>query len=271
MWRAFQYGDDTKVIPGEEPGEQTTGETQSPDKGSEIGRYKVETVTALPGQMDDYIITKTGEVYYLKDNRLHHIVAGNTEQLYDGSTDYYEEITIGEFVKKLKDGPEENYWSGIDTFGYDESELFYFDSLSLKKLAYDSVNDKVYVLGITNVETSYSFGFYWDEGVIRFVDMLNPPIDGYQLGPVYPNVTMGEYKNGELSGDVKMYKSNHIAYDGEMKDGNKTGKGTIYYDNGQIEYEGELRNGIPDGTGAYYDTDGTIIYSGKWKNGECAD
>ena len=115
-----------------------------------------------------------------------------------------------------------------------------------------------------------TFGFYWDEGVIRFVDMLNPPIDGYQLGPVYPNVTMGEYKNGELSGDVKIYKSNHIVYDGEMKDGTKTGEGTIYYDNGQIEYEGELSNGIPDGTGTYYDTDGTIIYSGKWKNGEYA-
>lgn len=208
LWRAFQYGDDTKVIPGEESGEQTAGETQSPDKGSETGKYKVETVTALPGQMDDYIVTKTGEVYFLKDNRLHHIVAGNTEQLYDGSTDYYEEITIGEFVKKLKNGPEENYWSGIDTFGYDESELFYFDSLSLKKLAYDSVNDKVYVLGITNVETSYSSDFYAAQ--IYEARQMETPVATVPYGTFSSGVRVSP--SIACAGDVLLYMSMRNAY-----------------------------------------------------------
>lgn len=99
------------------------------------------------------------------------------------------------------------------------------------------------------------FGFYWDEDVIRFLEPLNPPIEGYLFGPVYPNVTMGEYKNGKLNGYAKIYKSNHLIYEGEMKNGKESGEGKQYYYNGDIEYEGQFQNGIPDGTGDYYETD----------------
>ena len=119
-----------------------------------------------------------------------------------------------------------------------------------------------------------TFGFYWDDSgagdVIRFVGMANPPLEGYLFGPVYPNVTKGEYRNGKLSGSVKIYKSNHIVYDGKMRNGEKNGKGTLYYNNGQIEYEGKFKNGAFHGRGTKYDFDGTETYSGKWENGDYA-
>ena len=115
-----------------------------------------------------------------------------------------------------------------------------------------------------------NFEFYYYDDTIRFYDLLNPPIDNYLFGPVYPNVTMGEYKDGKLDGHVKIYKSNRIIYDGEMKNGVENGSGISYYDNGQIEYEGEFKNGRPNGYGTSYDYDGSMIYSGEWKYGDYA-
>lgn len=117
-----------------------------------------------------------------------------------------------------------------------------------------------------------AFGFSWDTGSwygdeIRFVEELNPPLDGYLFGPAYPNVTMGEYENGELNGQVNIYKYNHLVYSGEMKNGQRSGYGVSYYNNGQVEYDGEWKNDAANGMGAYYDQEGALIYTGEWEDG----
>ena len=101
-------------------------------------------------------------------------------------------------------------------------------------------------------------------------DFNNDPIDGYRYYNIYPDVTMGEYKNNELTGDVKEYWHNHLWYSGEMADGQENGKGAWYYNNGQIMYEGEFKKGKQNGKGSYYDENGNLIYFGEWKNGDYA-
>ena len=152
-----------------------------------------------------------------------------------------------------------------------------FSEDTLEKLSYylfDYVSYEGYLRENKKHGKGNTFGFYWDDSgtgdVIRFIGIANPPLEGYLFGPVYPNVTKGEYRNGKLSGSAKIYKSNHIVYDGKMKNGEKNGKGTLYYNNGQIEYEGKFRNGVFHGRGTKYDVDGTETYSGKWENGDYA-
>lgn len=101
-------------------------------------------------------------------------------------------------------------------------------------------------------------------------DFNNEPIDGYRYYNIYPNITMGEYKNGDLTGNVKEYWYNHLYYSGEMKDGDENGKGIWYYNDGNVMYEGEFKKGKQNGKGSFYDENGELIYSGEWKNGDYA-
>lgn len=87
---------------------------------------------------------------------------------------------------------------------------------------------------------------------------------------IYPDVIMGEYKNNALTGMVKEYWHNHLWYSGEMDDGQESGKGAWYYNNGQVMYEGEFKKGKQSGKGSYYDENGNLIYSGEWENGDYA-
>lgn len=63
---------------------------------------------------------------------------------------------------------------------------------------------------------------------------------------------------------------NHLWYSGEMDDGQESGKGAWYYNNGQVMYEGEFKKGKQSGKGSYYDENGNLIYSGEWENGDYA-
>lgn len=55
-----------------------------------------------------------------------------------------------------------------------------------------------------------------------------------------------------------------------MDDGQESGKGAWYYNNGQVMYEGEFKKGKQSGKGSYYDENGNLIYSGEWENGDYA-
>ena len=98
----------------------------------------------------------------------------------------------------------------------------------------------------------------------------NEPIDEYRYYNAYPDVTKGEYKNDELTGNATIYEHNHLKFSGKLDKGVENGKGTWYYNNGQIQYEGEFKNGTAHGKGAYYSENGELIYSGQWKNGDYA-
>ncbi len=106
--------------------------------------------------------------------------------------------------------------------------------------------------------------------VYEFPTQVNAPINGYAFGNVYPNISTGKWKNGQLNGKATVYLYNHESYSGKMKDGKENGFGTSYYSNGQIEYQGDWENGTYSGVGSYYDSNGALIYSGSWENGDYA-
>lgn len=248
---------------------------------------------AKPFLRKSYYYCTSGEtdLYYIgdvKDNRpdgfgavLGVSTGSGTYDLKGGGLFYY----LGNFKEGMMDG------YGIQ-FAADEADISLavldavqimqdqgkeFSEDTLEKLShylFDYVSYEGYLKENKKHGKGNTFGFYWDDSgagdVIRFVGVANPPLEGYLFGPVYPNVTKGEYRNDKLSGSVKIYKSNHIVYDGKMRNGEKNGKGTLYYNNGQIEYEGKFKNGAFHGRGTKYDFDGTETYSGKWENGDYA-
>ena len=78
-------------------------------------------------------------------------------------------------------------------------------------------------------------------------------------------IISGTYENGELNGMAKVYELEYLSYDGEMKNGEKNGKGIKYFScSEQIQYEGEWAYGKYNGTGTLYNEDGSVSYSGKW-------
>ena len=247
----------------------------------------VKLENPLFGKSYYYITSEISDLYYMgetKDNRPDGFGAVVGLSTGDGSYALAGEALfyyVGNFKKGMMDG------YGI-LFAADEADITYAcqDAIQImhdygrdisedtgEKLViylFDYVSYEGYFEKNEKEGKGNTFGFYWDEDVIRFIDILNPPIDNYLFGPVYPNVTMGEYENGKLSGKAKIYKSNRIVYEGHMKNGKESGTGITYYSNGQIEYEGELKNGKPHGTGTYYSSDGSVIYSGEWNNGDYA-
>lgn len=58
---------------------------------------------------------------------------------------------------------------------------------------------------------------------------------------------------------------------GKMKNGNKEGEWTRYYDNGQLKRKGSYKNGIADGEYVFYGKNGQISAKGSFKNGRSYD
>jgi hypothetical protein len=76
-----------------------------------------------------------------------------------------------------------------------------------------------------------------------------------------------EIKSG--NGIIKEYYDNGcLAYEGEIKNGIKQGKGKIYDINGSLIYEGKVINGIKNGKGKEYDKNRNLIFEGGFKNGK---
>lgn len=134
-------------------------------------------------------------------------------------------------------------------------------------------------------------GVLYDEGISYIGDFSNGQKDGEGVSFIYPQpgatastlqnivnesndmgMALGEHKNGKISGDVKLYISGVLRYEGKMKNGQMNGKGTLYFPDGrQIKYKGEWKKGKYDGKGKLYDENGNLIYSGKWDNGDYAN
>lgn len=58
-------------------------------------------------------------------------------------------------------------------------------------------------------------------------------------------------------------------YEGDFKDGERTGKGVFYYSNGD-RYEGSWLNGLPNGSGIRYFADGSA-QGGRWESGKLVE
>ena len=83
----------------------------------------------------------------------------------------------------------------------------------------------------------------------------------------------GYDKNGNIiyeltngNGKVKEYRNFNLKYDGELKNGEKYGKGKEYYYNGALKFEGEYNNGKKIGKGKEFNDNGELIFDGEYLN-----
>ncbi len=101
-------------------------------------------------------------------------------------------------------------------------------------------------------------------GMIMGVMNTTPNLD-------YLNILSGTYKNGKANGKFHIYGNDSLIYEGDVKNDSRSGQGISYfYRTNQIEYDGEWRNGEYHGTGTLYKRDGAIDYEGEWANGDYA-
>lgn len=163
LWRAFQKGNDDKTLPGENNSQPTNQQPSNSTQGGNTtdgqAQNTVESIAAVPSGTDAYTFNQSGEIYYLKHNKLYKIEDGKTQELFNGDQDYYKEIKSGDMVEALLDGPEEFYWDGIK-WNADSDNLLYFDHLELKQLGYNQAEDTVYVYAESNMAYDGLATFY---------------------------------------------------------------------------------------------------------------
>ena len=81
-------------------------------------------------------------------------------------------------------------------------------------------------------------------------------------------ISTGDFKKGDLV-KGRIYLHEHLLYNGELKDGKRTGKGQLYYRNrDELAFDGKFKDDdVLEGT--MYDLDGTVLAEGKWTNDLC--
>lgn len=83
------------------------------------------------------------------------------------------------------------------------------------------------------------------------------PIDGF----------VGKFKEGEYQDGKEYDYFGILVYDGEFKNGEYSGSGTLYYDgSSSIKYKGKFRNGNYNGKGVLYNKDGNVRKKAEFKN-----
>lgn len=241
--------------------------------------YSLKHETKLFNKGYYYITSDIPDFYYvgkIKDNRPHGmgIIFGFSEE-----SETYAEISekfLIYYMGNFKNGMFDGYGALFSTdnkFKYTFiSDVFLGDNPTLPQETHEFIFD--YLLNYVSYEGKFDenkrdgIGNTFD--ISEIFDVLNNPIEGYPYYNVYPDVTVGIYKDDALNGDARIYEHNHLSYSGEVKNGEENGYGIWYYENGQAEYEGEIKKGKPNGKGSRYGEDGQLIYSGEWKNGDYA-
>lgn len=83
------------------------------------------------------------------------------------------------------------------------------------------------------------------------------PIEGF----------VGKFKEDEYQEGKEYDYFGILVYDGEFKNGEYSGNGTLYYDgSSSIKYKGKFRNGNYNGKGVLYNKDGSVRKKAEFKN-----
>ena len=145
----------------------------------EVNKTFVSTLSSLPQNADELVFTKSGVIYYLKDNKLFSIKNGTTVQIFDGDTEYYEEVTEPDMVSRLKENLA--YWRGLDDNAFiNQNGMLYFDRVILSNLGYNQATDTVYVSGSTNMDSLCGMRTY--NHLIFSVSDMEKPIWRFSYG-----------------------------------------------------------------------------------------
>ena len=87
-------------------------------------------------------------------------------------------------------------------------------------------------------------------------------------GVLYDRNMEHQYELKLGKGYIKEFHENGcISFEGDIDNGEKTGKGKIFDDWGHLIFEGHLDKGIKNGIGKIYNDSGDIIFEGEFENG----
>lgn len=177
------------------------------------------------------------------------------------------------YMGEFKDGKYHGYGVAFNIF--EDGDDFLNNFSNLAQIDYDNYT----VLRTFNYpiyEGYFEDGKYSGEGVEYLCNLGAVDLDTGEtlLNPSEASYTyyIGEYRKGELNGDVKIYDKGVLQYEGEYKNENYNGKGILYFleKPGQVQYEGEFSEGYFHGEGTLYDENGSIIHKGQFNTGDIA-
>ncbi len=248
----------------------------------------VTSVGYFPSDIiDDYVITQSLDVYYIQNNKLIKLSPdGNEVTLFDGDS-YYDEVNAYDIITSLNLSFE-HYPDIYNQYLVDQKNntsgttLVYVDGIHLQDIAYDPVEDKVYLLTIYRVNDllaytqAYTTNYYtfdminlWD--VQQLTDSIfgvSGAYRGASYSPSYPryltSTDLSVY-NGEV-----MFSMYHNYYDSYVYKLNvATGKTSQGYDNFTINnsykneqlYVGDTLYQFSFGTVSHYS-----ISSERWES-----
>lgn len=128
-----------------------------------------------------------------------------------------------------------------------------------KGIQYYHNRDKSYVGGFANgLKHGKGVEFYHRDEIKITV------VNSTQSGLVFYD---GDWKNGDFDGYGTLYNDYGVMkYQGAWKNGQRHGKGLLYHGNGKKAYEGFWSECQRDGKGCSYDSQGKRLYEGSWKN-----
>ena len=127
--------------------------------------------------------------------------------------------------------------------------------------------------GKITFEGEYKEGKRWN-GRVRDVDKNREFTlkdgNGYLVESNYLTTFFeGDIKKGERNGKGKEYGDNSIIeYEGDYLNDKKNGKGKSYHFSGNLKFEGDFKNGEKNGKGKEYDFNGNLIFEGEYLNGK---
>ena len=135
----------------------------------------------------------------------------------------------------------------------------YIDEIKkLKLLKHNKTLQKYFNISIINYKNlSEKYIIYESKVFAREYDRIDDKL-----------IYEGEYLNGERHGKGKVYYiDSTIYFEGEYLYGKKNGKGKVYHTNGVIWFEVEYKNGLKNGKGKEYHYNGKLSFEGEYVNG----
>ena len=171
LWRAFQYGNDNKVIPGDGMPASVPATPAAPNGKP----HKVETLAAFPGTgfFDAMQIVTTGsnEIYVLAKNSIYLVQDGKSTMVMDGDTLTYEisdkELITQVFHKTKTDAGFLPYIEGGESVVFSEGRIV--------GLAYDKEKDRVLALHTFPATSTYYGTSDYDYVAMRAVYDVTKP------------------------------------------------------------------------------------------------
>ncbi len=235
------------------------------DKGFTSSKYKITNKT-------------TDFIYYgdIKDN-----MPNGVGILYKRSEVGYGRIELNDYyynlfyVGSFDDGVYDGY--GI-TFNQPEGNDFNAFQYCFDWDSEEEIDSNFYItyydawMNYADYQGEFSNGLRNGKGNSFYASLLDRTTYSNIIGKTYIEnvcydlIEVGTFKSGKLNGQSKVYTVGTLLYDGNMKNGEKQGKGRLYDNKGNLEYEGEFKNDMRHGKGTLYDANGKVVYEGEWKN-----